>query len=179
MKNEKLLKIFFVFILFLIFFTKSAFAESSYVLPYPSSMPGNIFYKAHLVWGKIMEYWYFGSFGQFAYNLKQSDKYLVEAKTLFEYNQYFLGVKALKKSNAYYKNIKKYLIAAEKEGKDIKEKEELFNSAFLKHQEVLEKMRTEIPEKFLWQEEKDKPTLLDLEKIVNNSIKLRKDSLLR
>ena len=71
-------------LLFLILATSFSFAESDYVLPYPSSMPGSKFYQIRLIWDEVKKYWYFGSFGQFEYNLKQSDKYLVEAKTLFE-----------------------------------------------------------------------------------------------
>ena len=60
-----------------------AFAESPYVLPYPSAMPGSIFYKLNLIQDELLRFWYFGDFGQFKYNLAQSDKYLVEAINLF------------------------------------------------------------------------------------------------
>src|SRR5690242_14133057 len=101
-------KLLFVFLFFFIF-SQPSYALSSYVLPYPSTMPGGVSYKIHLVWEKIMQYWYFGDFGSYEYNLKQSDKYLVEAKTLFEYNQFLLGYNALQKSNDYFKNIEPFL----------------------------------------------------------------------
>jgi len=53
---------------FLIFFfitMSRVYAESNYVLPYPSSMPGSIFYKIDVLKEKILEYWYFGNFGKF------------------------------------------------------------------------------------------------------------------
>ncbi len=79
-----------LFFLLSLFLPLSSFAQSDYVLPYPSSMPGSIYYKLHLAWESVIEYWNFGDFGQFIYNLKQFNKYVVEAKTLFEYIQYLL-----------------------------------------------------------------------------------------
>ncbi|MCL4418206.1 MAG: hypothetical protein M1365_16230 [Actinobacteria bacterium] len=106
-----------VFITFIPLSTKAS-AQSSYVLPYPSAMPGSSSYKIHQLYESIIKYWYFGNLGQFKYNLKQSDKYLVEAKTLFEYNQYLLASKALTKSDYYFKNIEPYLLKAKNEIKN-------------------------------------------------------------
>src|SRR3989344_6985672 len=88
------------------------FAQSDYVLPYPSQMPGNKFYTINQVIEKVSYFWYFGSFGQFKYNLKKADKYLVEAKTLFEYKQFLLGYQALKKSDGHFKETLPKLINA-------------------------------------------------------------------
>jgi len=176
MKNEK-----FVCLLILVFFfffsSKSAFAESSYVLPYPSSMPGSFAYKFHLVYENISKYWHFGSFGQFEYNLKIADKYLVEAKTLFEYKQYLLAYKALKKSDFYFINILPQLIKANKEEKDIIQKRNILTYAVEKHIEVLEKIEGETPNAFVWRPEKALPTTLYLQKEIVNSVLLRKKSL--
>lgn len=162
---------------FFIFFTSNVFANSSYVLPYPSTMPGSSFYKIHVVFEKLLKYWYFGSFGQFEYNLKESDKYLVEAKTLFEYNQYLLGYKALQESDRYFQQVKPYLIAAQKEGKLIAEKQKLLQEATQKHIEVLEKIKNNVPKTFYWQPEKSNATQLDLWKVINRSEELRKKEL--
>ena len=153
--------------------TSSAFAKSEYVLPYPSTMPGSIFYKVSLVKEKVMQYWYFGSFGQFFYNLKQSDKYLVEAKTLFEYNQYLLGFQALQKSNQYFLKTKPYLIKAQSEGKDISENSNILSNAALKHAEVLTDLEGRLPKSFIWTPEKDKPTNLNLKNMIEESIDIR------
>ena len=77
----------FAALFFIILIPSSVYAQSSYVLPYPSQMPGGLYYKIHLIYENVSKYWYFGDFGRFDYNLKQSDKYLVETKTLFEYKQ--------------------------------------------------------------------------------------------
>ncbi len=45
-------------------------AQSSYVLPYPSFMPGSIFYKIHRVGETMLKYWYFGNFGQFGSDMR-------------------------------------------------------------------------------------------------------------
>lgn len=163
-----------VIILFLFcVLTSSAFAKSEYVLPYPSTMPGSIFYKVSLVKEKVMQYWYFGNFGRFFYNLKQSDKYLVEAKTLFEYNQYLLGFQALQKSNQYFFKTKLYLIKAQREGKDISENNNILSDASLKHAEVLTDLSVRLPESFIWTPEKAKPTNLNLKNIIEESIEIR------
>src|SRR3989338_10416904 len=124
-----------------IFFASQSFAESSYVLPYPSAMPGSVLYKFGLVREALMKYWYFGDFGEFKYNLSQSDKYLVEAKTLFDYKQYLLGYQALFTSNDYFKKIKPNLISAQKHGKDISEKRNILEEAAEKHIEELIKLK--------------------------------------
>lgn len=163
----------FTFSLFILT-SQSVFAGSSYVLPYPSSMPGSKFYTIRLIWDEIKSYWYFGDFGQFKYKLKQADKYLVEAKTLFEYKQYFLASKALRKSDDYFKNISLNLLKAKKKNKNITQKQNLLKKAALKHIEVLIKIESEIPNTFIWRPEKSLPTVLNLDESVGESIAIRK-----
>lgn len=175
MKN---LLTFFTFVLLLIFVFKTpVFAQSNYVLPYPSSMPGGISYKIHLLYENVSKYWYFGDFGKFDYNLKMTDKYLIEAKTLFEYKQYLLGYNALKKSDLYSVSIMPNLVRAEKNGKNTLRKKAAFNEALQKHIEILEKMELETPDTFVWQPEKELPTTLNIQKAIFNSILLRENNL--
>jgi hypothetical protein len=163
-------------LLFLLFFFQNIrviSAESSYVLPYPSNMPGSVFYKLDLLHEIVSKFWHFGDFGQFEYNLKLSDKYLVEAKTLFDYRQYFLGNKALLKSNFYFSNSGPNLLRAKKNGKDISEKKEILRSASDKHIEELSKIKKSVPKSFVWHAEKLDPVNLSLENELINSIKIR------
>ncbi|HEX7042612.1 MAG TPA: hypothetical protein VF189_05165, partial [Patescibacteria group bacterium] len=155
----------------------SIFAESTYILPYPSSMPGNITYKIHLLWEKVMSYWYFGSFGQFEYNLKESDKYLVESKTLFEYNQYLLGVNALEKSNNYFQKTLPELNDALKNGKVITDKKTLLQEAAKKHIEVLQYMENNSPKEYYWSPEKSPSSLLKIKDLIDKSIRQREEYL--
>lgn len=175
MKNEKFVRIFILIFLFLIFFKTPVFAQSNYVLPYPSKMPGNLSYKIHIIYENVSKYWYFGDFGQFDYNLKMSDKYLVEAKTLFEYKQYLLGYNALQKSNSYFLNIMPNLVSAEKKNKNILQKKTILNEASQKHIEILKKMEINTPDTFNWQPEKALPTMLDIKGTIENSINVRND----
>lgn len=168
-----ILRVFFIFLLLFFSFSKMSFANSSYVLPYPSSMPGSLLYKPHLILEQIMKFWYFGNFGQFEYNLKESDKYLVEAKTLFEYNQFLEASLSLQKSNNYFQNTMPYLVSAEREGKNIVEKRELLRQAALKHIEVLQKLSTELPDKFEWRPEKNKPTVIYIKDDLNKAVSER------
>lgn len=166
----------FLFIIFA-FAAKPLFAQSTYVLPYPSFMPGNILYKPHVFINNLVKYWYFGSMGDYKYNLKQADKYLVEARTLFEYKQYLLGYKALQKSDEYFVNIPQALRKAKNENKDIGQKEKILKEASLKHIEVLSSLKLELPETFIWVPEKESQTTLRLLEAVNESIKIREKSL--
>lgn len=156
---------------------RSAEAASTYILPYPSAMPGNVFYKLHLIMEKILQYWYFGDFGKFTYNLKESDKYLVEAKTLFEYDQYLLGFSALKKSDNFFRQINPDLLNAKKHGKNINDKKILLHQAALKHIEILEKIKGEVPSEFTWLPEKGNETHLDLLQKINVSEVMSKHNL--
>lgn len=150
-----------------------AFASSNYVLPYPSAMPGSKLYHAHILWDKLMNYWYFGSLSQFRYNREQSDKYLVEAKTLFEYKQYLLAENALKKSNRYLNYAKRDLESAKAEQKDIRNKKSKFREAAKKHIEVLESVKLQVPESFLWQPEKAKPSTLSIWDDIDEAVEIR------
>lgn len=174
MKNEKFLSIFITTIFFLIFSATLVSADSTYVLPYPSSMPGSLLYKIHLVKEKLMKYWYFGNFGQFEYNLKLSDKYLVEAKTLFDYKQYLLAYQALQKSDVYFKNIPQYLDKAKKENKNTKRKQNILKEAGKRHMEELNDISLKVPSSFIWKPEKSSPINLNIKDAIQNSIGIRK-----
>lgn len=159
------------------FVTPVSDAESSYVLPYPSFMPGSPFYKLNLIKEEILKYWYFGNFGQFTYNLKQSDKYLIEAKTLFEYKQYFLAYNALKKSEKYFSDIYPALLRAKNENKNIVQKEAILKAAALRHIEVLNVIKEQVPRQFVWRPEKSSPTTLNFHSEIEKSIKVKKQTL--
>lgn len=158
----------------LFFSFKPVSAESDYVLPYPSSMPGSKLYKMRLIWEEVIRYWHFGNLSQFKYNLNQADKYLVEAKTLFEYKQYLLAKLALEKSDNYIIKAKEYLAKSKEDGKNIEQKQIMFENANLKHIEVLNFIKTIIPDNFLWSPEKVPATNLDFKKALDESIKIRK-----
>ena len=162
------------FLSFLIFLlsTQFVFADSQYVLPYPSSMPGTFQYKLRVITEPLFKLWYFGDLARFKYDLKQSDKYLVEAKTLFEYKQYLLAVDSLKKSDNYFEAAKKDLKIAEKR-KNIQEQELILKEASLKHIEIIEWLRQNTPETFFWRPEKTVPTNLNIWRNLDASIKIR------
>lgn len=149
---------------------RSTYASSSYVLPYPGVMPGNKLYKLAEIFDEVKKYYSFGDFARFSYNLSESDKYLVEAKTLFEYNQYPLALTALRKSDSYFKKVLPSLKQASKNGKDISEKLIIFKQARSKHIEVLEGIQKNVPESFLWVDEKKLPVQLDIWGEINSSL---------
>ena len=164
-------------IIVLCFQFQVARAESQYVLPYPSQMPGSIFYKLSLIQEELLRFWYFGDFGQFKYNLQQADKHLVEAKTLFDYKQYLLAYKALGNSNTYFKKIGSTLVSAKKNGKNILDKEKILKEAAKKHTEELVKLKQYLPPAFEWKPEKQKARILNLSDLFENSIKIRQEAL--
>lgn len=149
-------------------------ADNDYVLPYPSFMPGSKLYKMRLIWEEVIRYWHFGNLSQFKYNLNQADKYLVEAKTLFEYKQYLLAKLALEKSDNYIIKAKEYLAKSKEDGKNIEQKQIMFENANLKHIEVLNFIKTVIPDNFLWSPEKTAAMNLNLKEMIEKSIKIRR-----
>lgn len=121
-----------------------------------------------------MKYWYFGNFGQFKYNLKESDKYLVEAKTLFEYGQFLSASLALEKSDKYFQKTPLFLIKAKGEGKNISQNRGVLVNASVKHIEILSKLLHELPNEVEWRPEKEKPVLIHIGERIKNSISIRK-----
>lgn len=177
MRNGKFSYLFISITFLLLFSALPVSAQTDYVLPYPSLMPGSLFYKAHLVWEEVMRYWYFGDFGQFSYNLKQADKYLVEAKTLFEYKQYLLGMGALKKSDSYFAKVQPHLLKAQERGKNISAKQQILKHAVHKHTEVLIKMKENQPRSLVWSEEKKKPVVFYLKQAIEEAVAMRRGQL--
>jgi cell shape-determining protein MreC len=129
-------------------------ARASYVLPYPSFMPGNKIYKITRLIDKVKAYWYWGELGQAKYHTALADKYLVEAKVLFEYKQYLLAVDALKRSNEHVEK------ASNEEQRAA-------------HVQVLTRIKEDVPEEFTWTPEKDKATKLSLYDLIDAAIALR------
>jgi len=125
-------------------------------------MPGNKIYTLSRVFDRLNNWWYFGSIAQTKYHLKLSDKYLVESKTLFEYQQYLLALDALNRSDSEFSQIPVYVQKAVQEGKDIVSLSDTVRLAALKHTEVLVSISGVVPESFLWMPEKSDPTRLDL-----------------
>lgn len=143
---------------------------SDYVLPYPSYMPGHKLYRIHQIWEKFQEYWHFGDLAKFKYHRQMADKYLVEAKTLFEYHQYYLATKALEKSSSHFQKTALFLSKAAEEGKDISQKKAILLSAAAKHREILEELSDDLPEEFFWQEEKKEGERLGIRKQLEKAI---------
>ena len=148
----------------------SSFASSDYVLPYPGVMPGNKLYFLKETKNFVDRFWNFGNIGQYKYNLSLSDEYLVEAKVLFEYKQYLLGVKSLKKSGKYFSEANFFLKKAKDYGIEVSNKEKIYDSARDKHIEVLTDLSTFIPEKIQWVPENEPATELYLHREIEAAI---------
>lgn len=159
------------------FFVPTAFAKqkSSYVLPYPGIMPGSKLYIVSIVTNQLEDFYTFGDFAKIKFYQAQADKYLVEAKTLFEYGQFKLAISSLEKSNKYYKKIYPLIRLAKENGKEISEKEKNYVSASQKHTEELIKIKDFTPEQFIWADEKKPSITLDIKKALDYSIMLRNE----
>jgi hypothetical protein len=102
-----------------------------------------------------------------------SDKYLVEAKTLFEYRQYLLATKALKKSDKHFQKTYLFLKKAEREGKGVGKKEGVLKEATAKHKEVLGRLLSELPSEVNWQEERKAGQNIQIKIMLKEAIKVR------
>ncbi len=134
---KKLLILVFFLVLLFIPLRNVLAIEDNYILPYPGLMPGNKLYVIKETWDKLIGFLMRGNFTKFKYELAMADKKIVEAKILYEYGQIALGNKALKKYQTHMMVLPKLLAIANKEGKNISEKEELLKRARIKHQQVL------------------------------------------
>ncbi len=161
-------------LLLFVFFIPFTFVRAEYVLPYPGVMPGNKIYKVSRIIDKFQYYWHWGSIARTRYYMGISDKYLVEAKTLFEYKQYLLAVDALNRSNLAWVQISPSIRSADNEGKDVAYMKHEFNDEAVIHQQVITNLATQLPEKFTWSPEKGQSTELQLKQLLETSISLRK-----
>lgn len=172
MKRSITLDIFCCTVVFcLLSFVRSVHA--SYVLPYPSYMPGNTLYKVSRLIDSVKQYWYWGNLAQVKYYLGLSDKYLVETKTLFEYKQYALGVDALTRSTEAFQKLPDLVVAGQKEGKDMAPSITLIGEAAGEHKRVLEYMKDESPSQFRWTPEKTSPSDLFLHQDIEKALSVR------
>jgi len=142
-------------------FTSSAHA-ADYILPYPSYMPGHKLYKLEQIWDRAQEYWHFGDIAKFKYYQGFADKKLVEAKVLFEHEQYLLAVDAIQVSNNSLIEAGRYLSHAIQSGKQLNRKAEIYKQALDRHQEERIKLRDELPEVIIWEDENNPPVKLNI-----------------
>lgn len=141
------------------------FSYADYVLPYPSFMPGNKMYRISRVIDNLKANWYFGNIAKTKYHLGLSDKYLVEAKTLFEYKQYLLAVDALKRSNDHFEVLPQFI-------KNDTQKN-IVREAGGVHIRVLEELASKLPEEFIWKPEKSEESVLYIGSLIRQSKGLR------
>lgn len=162
------------FLLILLFiFIFSSPAHASYTLPYPGVMPGNKLYVVSELFDELKSFLAFGDFASFSYSLSQSDKYLVEAKTLFEYDQFLLASNALMKSNKQVILAGEALNSARLHGKNISEKEQTLLSAIQKHNSILERLLHELPGQYEWKDENRKAVVIPIHSQLQEAIVIR------
>ena len=135
---------------------------AGYILPYPSYMPGHKLYKLEQIWDSAQEYWHFGNIAKFKYHQGLADKKLVEAKVLFEHEQYLLAVDAIQVSNSSLIEAGKYLGLAIQSGKQLNRKTETYKQALDRHKEDRIKLRSELPKVIIWEDENNPPVKLNL-----------------
>ncbi len=146
---------------------------AEYMLPYPSTMPGNKIYKISRVLDSLKAYWYVGDIAQVKYHLMLSDKYLVESKTLFEYKQYLLARDALKRSDVHFTALKEALVHIKQSGKNVTESSRTVSEAADAHIQVLNTLQNVMPEVFDWIPEKGEKTHISITELLSNAKQIR------
>ena len=171
-------RIFVGFIISVIYcFSALQTVHADYVLPYPGYMPGNKLYRVSRVLDQARAPLYFGSLSTYKYHLSLADKYLVEAKVLFEYKQYLLAVDALARSDKEFVVLPRYLVQAGKQRKDVSRFEQQLSEAALMHIQILEELLIKLPDTFTWTPEKSDATLLPLRDLLLHSMNIRSNVL--
>jgi len=153
-------------------FTKPAHA-ADYVLPYPSYMPGHVLYVPQKIVDQVQEWWYFGWIGQSIYHRELSDRYLVEADTLFRYNQHKLASEALALSNAHFLQELLTVDDLDSEGYDNGLQRLLLIKQAQAHADMLEHLDEILPKQITWEQEKKDAVVLPLGLLVRQSIIIR------
>ena len=156
----------------------SGFVHAEYVLPYPGYMPGNKLYRLSCLIDWFKEPFFFGNISAYKYHLGLSDKYLVEAKTLFEYKQYLLASDALLRSDSAFARVPVYLKRAASEGKDMSAFTGLLREAASRHVQVLTGLEAGLPDTFEWTPEKTTATVLPMKDMLRQSIMVRGNAVL-
>jgi hypothetical protein len=152
--------------------------HAEYVLPYPGYMPGNKLYAISRLIDTLRQPFYFGNISAYKYHLGLSDKYLVEAKTLFEYKQYLLASDALLRSDSEFARVPVYLRRAASEGKDVRALELQLREAAARHTQVLTGLQSVLPEVFEWKPEKSDATTLSIKDMLRQSGMVRDNAVL-
>lgn len=168
----------FLIILFFLFYLSFIIGHLSlihaeYVLPYPSYMPGNTLYRISRIIDTVKNYWYWGTIAQIKYHIGLSDKYLVEAKTLFEYKQYLLATDALQRSDKELSGLSTRISEGIREGKDMSSQKSILSDSMQVHMATLELMKKQLPSEFQWTPEKAAATNLSIGFMLDTSIQLR------
>lgn len=163
-----------VFLFAVIFYYLSPpLAHAEYVLPYPSYMPGNKLYRVTRIVDRLKKPFYFGTIARIKYHAALADKYLVEAKTLFEYKQYLLALDALSRSDREVAAMVPGIARGGKEGKDmrafVRQTQEMCDTHLL----ILNGLKLRLPVTFEWTPEKSIPTTLPLGDRLTSSVILR------
>lgn len=143
--------------------------HADYVLPYPSYMPGNKMYKISRIIDVLRKYWNWGGIATAKYHMELTDKYLVEAKTLFEYKQYLLASDALRRSDSQAEQISASLGNAHSEGVDTAQLKSIIMQEMQVHIAVLDTLKQQMPAVFIWRPEKSSETRIEIERILNQS----------
>lgn len=146
---------------------------ASYMLPYPSVMPGNKIYKVMKLVDSAKKYWYWGSIASASYHRELADKFLVEAKTLMEYQQYLLGVDALRRSDEQVQQILPYIKRGKSEGKDMSLQQQKVIEQMIEHERVIVLMKSSVPSETVWTPEKTAATALPLHALLQNAYDIR------
>ncbi len=161
--------------LFVLFFLLTSRVQADYVLPYPSYMPGNKLYNVSRTIDTLKQWWHWGSIASFKYHMGLSGKYLVEAKTLFEYRQYPLALDALDRSSKQFQTLPLLIEKAKQEGKETGWLRTQALEAVVVQIELLEKLENQLPKEFLWTPEKAKPTDLHIASLLTHAIGVRQN----
>lgn len=162
-----------IFVFSLLFFI-TPLVHAEYVLPYPSVMPGSKAYILSKVFDRAKNYWSFGSIAQSKYHMALADKYLVQAKTLFEYKQYLLALAALNMSDSEITKLPSFVSDGRSEKKDMSLISTVMREEMLVHENLLVRLKTDVPETFIWSPERVASSMLPIHAKIDASVELRK-----
>jgi hypothetical protein len=118
-------------------------------------------------------YWNFGDIAGMKYERALSDKYLVEAQTLFSYGQYKLAVTAIGKSDQHFAQAVVHAVEITYKQKDNGTQKQILQDQAEKHKEILDSLSESLPETISWNEEQTESEDISISLLLNKSKILR------
>jgi hypothetical protein len=160
----------------LLLLTGSVAFAADYNLPVKPILPGHPLYRISRNLDRVRSWFLWGDIAKATYRLTLADKYLAEAKTLFELKQFPFAVDALERSNLEFERIPGFLENDVRDGRDIGAMRDKVKASSRAHVTILDALEPMVPEVYVWTEDDGEPIQLEIREQILLSVGIRKST---